>query len=143
MPVRTTLQRAAQVCCQACTHPHARFDIQRLEFEDTLRTMGLRIDPSNQTPTMQDGEYEVTVLAFFGWRVTLDRVVEPEQRARALAVPYDRIEWRQHRGHRGSQAAGDYIVQLVRHVAVHERICLPVIDSNGDQLTRVGQFMQR
>src|SRR5476649_1849174 len=141
MPVRTTLQSLAQVSRQARSHPHARLYIQRLEFENALRTMRLRIDSSDQTPTMQDREYEVTVLAFCGGRITLDHVVEPEQRARALAVPYNRIERRQHRGHRGSQAAGDHIVQLVRQVAVHERICLPVIDSNGDQLTRVGQFM--
>src|SRR5471030_613135 len=141
MPVRTTLQSLAQVSRQARSHPHARLYIQRLEFENTLRTMRLRVDPSDQTPTMQDREYEVTELAFCGGCITLDHIVEAEQRARALAVPYNRIERRQHRGHRGSKAAGGYIVQFVLEVAVHERICLPVIDSHGDQLTGIGQFM--
>src|SRR5471032_2951993 len=138
MPVRTTLQRAAQVGRQACAHPHARLDMQRLEFENPLCTMRLCIDPSDQPSAMQDREYEVTVLAFCGRRITLDCVVEPEQCACALAVPYDRIERRQHRGHCGSHAACDHIVQLVCQVAVHERVGLPVIDSHGYQLTSIG-----
>ena len=75
----------------------------RADLEAPLAAVGLGVQPPHQRG-LQNRQAEITVAAFCGRGVTLDRVVEIEQLTRAGAVPDERIEGGEQRGVVGSIA---------------------------------------
>src|SRR5450759_4979733 len=67
--------------------------------------MGLRVEPPDETTSVEDRERVVPVPPLGGGSVDLDPVVEAPQIKETSAVPDDRIEWREKRCTHVSQNA--------------------------------------
>ena len=63
-------------------HFDAWFEVDRLHLHHPFFAMGLRVEPANQVPAVEDRQCVVAVPAARGGRIHLDAVLEVEQRHR-------------------------------------------------------------
>ena len=61
-------------------HFDARFEVDRLHLHQPFFAVGLRVEPANQVPAVDDRQRVVAVLAARGGRIHLDAVLEAEER---------------------------------------------------------------
>ena len=95
MPVCTALNGLCNMGDLFCAPDTAGLRMQGLDFEDSLRAMGLGIQTADQFTAAQNGQDKVAMHALLFGRVALQPVIEIEHLQSTLTVPHDGVKRRQ------------------------------------------------
>src|SRR4051812_49025174 len=95
MPGGAVAQGAGQSGDQLVGQRDAWLQVNRLDLEQALLSVGFRVQPSDEGAAVQNRQGEVAIPAPGGGSVHLDAVLEPEQRLSAAPVAEDGVERRE------------------------------------------------
>src|SRR5262245_5898154 len=89
---RVAVERAPRRDRRARPAGEPRLEMDTLDLEPTFGAVDFRIDPPDELAIVEDRQRVVAVGALVAWGIHLDRVAEPEQAVRPLAMPEERVE---------------------------------------------------